>query len=67
MTQVEQQRILSILEKIYRDTYSPAKSVALAQHCFMSERNARYKLVKLEKAGLVQRVGVRGGWLPVAA
>lgn len=66
MTQ-QQQSLIEALRAIHRDTYAPAKSKALAQRCYMSERNMRYKLVELEQLGAVRRVGQRGGWLPAVA
>ena len=64
----QQQRIiLDTIAEIHRSTYAPARTVAIAQRCYFSERTARYQLVALERAGLVRRVGARCGWLPVAA
>lgn len=59
----EQRRLVSELERIFRTTHAPVRTVALAQRCYMSERWTLYKLVELEKIGAVQRVGQRRGWM----
>ena len=42
---------------------APARTVALAQRLYMTERTIRRWLNRLEARNHVQRVGQRGGWL----
>lgn len=44
----------------------PVSSLNVAKEIGISERLARKHLATLEQAGLVRRVGQRGGWLPSA-
>lgn len=62
----QQQSVIDTIREIYRNTYSPAKTVAIAQRCYLSPRHMRRKLVELEKIGAVKRVGYQSGWLLAA-
>lgn len=63
----QQQTILATIAEIHRATYAPARTVALAQRIYLSQTQTWRYLRDLERAGVVRRVGKRGGWLPAAA
>lgn len=64
----QQQTLLKIVQQIYRDTGGPVSTIAVATRAYMSDRWARKQLGDLARAGAVQRVGQRRGWLlPEAA
>lgn len=59
-----------ILRKVcdlHRLTGGPVRTLIVADMVGKYDRTVRLWLVKLERRGLVQRVGQRGGWLPVRA
>ncbi|MCU0465831.1 MAG: hypothetical protein MUF38_14845, partial [Anaerolineae bacterium] len=61
-----QKAVLNWLEKLHKNTRRRVKTIDIALYVPKHERQIRYALVALEAAGLAQRVGQRGGWLPVA-
>lgn len=67
MTQQQQQSFIQAINAIYRDTYAPARTTAIAQRVYLSAGHMRRYLRKMEAEGAVRRVGQRGGWLPMAA
>ncbi len=58
--------LIKIVEQIYRDTYSPARTIAVATRYGYSERHTRLCLKRLVDNGRLQRVGQRGGYMPLA-
>lgn len=60
-----QKGVLEWLEKLHKNTRRRVKTIDIALYVPKHERQIRYALVALEAAGLAQRVGQRGGWLPV--
>jgi DNA-binding GntR family transcriptional regulator len=61
-----EQSLIKIIEQIYRDTHCPARTVAVATRYGYSERWTRQYLSRLVRNGRVQRVGQRGGYMPLA-
>lgn len=64
MTQT-QQTILQIIQEVYRSTYSPVSTVSVATRYGLCDRHMRRYLNDLKQTGAIQRIGQRGGWLPV--
>lgn len=62
----EESLILSALRAIRRDTGRCAGALALSLRCSYSKSTATRRLRYLEMIGIVERQGVRKGWLPVA-
>lgn len=60
-----QQRVRTVERIARRD--GKASTLACAAEWFVSDRTARRWLTELERAALVARVGVKGGWLPLSA
>lgn len=54
------------LLELYRLNRAPIKATLLAGFVQYSDRWIRHTLVMLERQGIVQRHGRRGGWLPLA-
>ncbi len=58
-------RLINEIVKLVRNTGAPARTIALAMTTHIPESTIRYWLRKAEDSGLIQRRGMRGGWLPV--
>lgn len=53
------------LRELHRCTGGGAVRTRILADMFdKHDRTIRYKLVEMEQRGFVQRVGMRGGWLP---
>jgi predicted transcriptional regulator len=57
--------LLSQITASWRRTRQPVRTLVLADLVSKHPRTVRYKLADLERRGVVQRRGQRGGWLPV--
>lgn len=58
-----EQRIVSEVRQVWRNTRRPARTAALAARLNTPERTMLYWLNKAEAAGEVYRPSERGGWL----
>ncbi len=63
LTPYQQSVLLPTVARIARDTGRAARTKAVAARLGMAERTARLHLSETVKAGALQRVGVRGGWM----
>lgn len=59
--------LLPQLRDCYRRLHAGVPTVLIADLTGLSERAARNYLVALERAGEVERVGVKRGWVPADA
>lgn len=58
--------VVKAITEVVRHTGGPASTLAVASRVYLSDRQARRYLVRLEQSRQVQRVGQRGGWLLAA-
>lgn len=66
MSQLENAVLLE-LKRSWTRRRGPVSTITIAVMLAYSDRWIRKALVDLERRGVVQRQGVRGGWLPVPA
>jgi len=59
-----ERQIVEMVQAVVRDTGVPARTLAIAGRLYMSDRQVRRYLARLEARQAVRRVGRRGGWLP---
>lgn len=57
--------VLRIIADVYGRTRQPVRTIAVQARLGKGDRNCRRYLTAMERRGLVLRVGLRGGWLPV--
>lgn len=56
--------VLHKLRELSRLSGGVVRCQLIADHLGQNARTVRYKLVSLERRGLVIRIGQRGGWKP---